>query len=149
MAEKGGQIMLVTPRATEKSYKLNADNVYVFDVPLSANKVEIAAAIEAQNKGVKVRDVRPMITKGKPKSVNRGKRARPTTAHRKDSKKAYVTVSEGKIEIAAFQEIDNQAKAEASKASQAAAAKDDGKRSQDSSKASTITRRRTGNRGDK
>jgi ribosomal protein L23 len=138
--------MLVTPRATEKSYKLSASNVYVFDVPLDANKAEVIAAIEAQNEGVKVGDVRLLIVKGKPKAVNRGKRARPTVTNRKNTKKAYVTVAEGKIEVAAFSEIDNQAQAveaEKIKADTSIAA------GAETKKASLLTRRRTGNRGDK
>jgi large subunit ribosomal protein L23 len=144
MVEKGGQIMLVTPRVSEKSYKLSADGqIYVFDVPLDANKAEIITAIEKQYAGVKVRDARMLITKGKRKAVNRGKRARPTTATRKDTKKAYVTISEGKIEIGAFQEVDNQAK-EAAKAESKKAVQ-----TSDTSKSATVTRRRTGVRGDK
>ncbi|HMQ09381.1 MAG TPA: 50S ribosomal protein L23 [Candidatus Nanoperiomorbaceae bacterium] len=91
--------MLITPRISEKSYKLSADNVYVFDVPMDANKAQVTAAVEAEYPEVTVGDVRLLVAKGKVKAVNRGKRARPTTASRKDTKKAYVTVSEGSIEI--------------------------------------------------
>jgi large subunit ribosomal protein L23 len=125
---------------------LAAGNVYVFDVPLNANKTEVITTIEKQYDGVKVRDARLMIVKGKAKTVNRGKRARPTTAHRKDTKKAYVTVLEGKIEIAAFSEIDNQvqaAESEKAKTDTKATANTEAK------KAGLITRRRTGRRGDK
>jgi large subunit ribosomal protein L23 len=137
--------MLITPRVSEKSYKLNADNVYVFDVPKSASKAEIIAEIEKQY-GVKVKDARMLVAKGKAKAVNRGKRARPTITHRKDTKKAYVRVLEGKIEIAAFQEVDNQAKA-----AEAEKAKADTKQTQDASakQAGLVTRRRTGRRGDR
>ncbi|MCL2280276.1 50S ribosomal protein L23 [Candidatus Saccharibacteria bacterium] len=138
--------MLITPRVSEKSYKLAADNVYVFDVPLDANKAEVTAIIETENKDVKVRDVRLVIAKGKPKSVNRGKRARPTTTTRKDTKKAYVTLSEGKIEISAFAEIENQANA--TEAEKAKVEKDE-KLNAKAEKASTVTRRRTGRRGDR
>jgi large subunit ribosomal protein L23 len=137
--------MLITPRVSEKSYKLNAEDVYVFDVPKDANKAEIIAEIEKQY-GVKVKDARMLIAKGKAKAVNRGKRARPTTAHRKDIKKAYVRVSEGKIEIAAFQEVDNQAKA-----AEAEKAKADVKQAENAGakSAGLVTRRRTGVRGNK
>jgi ribosomal protein L23 len=107
--------MLITPRTTEKSYAMAGNNVYVFDVPLNASKAEVIAEIEKQYEGVKIKDVRMLITKGKVKAVNRGKRSRPGKASRKDAKKAYVTVLEGKIEIAAFNEIENQAKADAEK----------------------------------
>jgi large subunit ribosomal protein L23 len=137
--------MLITPRVSEKSYKLNPSDVYVFDVPLTASKTEIIAEIEKQY-GVKVKDARMLIVKGKPKSVNRGKRSRPTTTHRQDAKKAYVRVSEGKIEIAAFQEVDNQAQA-----AEAEKVKDEAKASvnAETKKASLLTRRRTGRRGDR
>ena len=91
--------MLVTPRISEKSYKLSAGNIYVFDVPMSANKAELTAAIEAEYPDIKIADVRLLIAKGKAKAVNRGKRARPGITNRKDTKKAYVTVKEGSIEI--------------------------------------------------
>ena len=138
--------MLITPRVSEKSYKLSAENVYVFDVPVTANKAEVIAEIEKQYDGVKVRDARFLIAKGKVKAVNRGKRSRPTTASRKDTKKAYVTVAEGKIEVSAFSEIDNQVQAtEAEKAKVESKAN----ASAETKKASLLTRRRTGNRGDK
>ncbi|GHU06744.1 hypothetical protein FACS189431_0150 [Alphaproteobacteria bacterium] len=154
--------MLITPRVSEKSYKLSAENIYVFDVPLAANKAEVIAEIEKQFDGVKVRDARFLIVKGKAKAVNRGKRARPTTATRKDIKKAYVTVAEGKIEIAAFSEIDNQAKEQAA-AVTASVAKQSSKKEpgllrrsaprndeqDDNDKSATVTKRRTGRRGDK
>lgn len=91
--------MLITPRISEKSYKLSADNVYVFDVPMDANKAQVVAAVEAEYPDIKVGDIRLLVSKGKVKAVNRGKRARPITAARKDAKKAYVTVKEGSIEI--------------------------------------------------
>jgi ribosomal protein L23 len=49
------KLTIVTPRATEKAYRLiTAQNTYVFDVPANANKNEIKATVEAENKGVKV-----------------------------------------------------------------------------------------------
>ncbi len=91
--------MLITPRISEKSYKLSAGNVYVFDVPLTANKAEVTLAVKEEYPDVKVADVRLLVAKGKRKAVNRGKRSRPTTTTRKDTKKAYVTLSEGKIDV--------------------------------------------------
>ena len=45
--------ILVTPRATEKAYRLvTSQNTYVFDVPTSANKQQIVAAVEAQYENV-------------------------------------------------------------------------------------------------
>ncbi|MCL2451647.1 50S ribosomal protein L23 [Candidatus Saccharibacteria bacterium] len=140
--------MLITPRATEKSYKLNSSNIYVFDVPLTANKSQVTAAIEEQNAGVKVGDVRLLIIKGKPKNVNRGKRSRPGQTTRKNVKKAYVTLADGKIEVAAFTEIDNQV--QAAEAEQAKVeTKKNAKVDTEAKKAGLITRRRTGRRGDR
>ena len=48
---------------------------------------------------MKVDDVRLMVTKGKVKAVNLGKHNRPGSTTRQDTKKAYVTVSEGSIEV--------------------------------------------------
>jgi len=138
--------MLITPRATEKSYKLQADNIYVFDVPLDANKAQVIKAVEEQNEGVKVRDVRLMIVKGKPKAVNRGKRARPTTTNRKDTKKAYVTLSDGNIAIAAFDEINSQMQAAET---QQAQTETRATANTETKKAGLFTKRRTGSRGDK
>jgi large subunit ribosomal protein L23 len=98
--------MLLIPRVSEKSYKLASEKVYVFDVPMSANKAQVIAAVEEQYDGVKVRDARLLVAKGKAKAVNRGKRNRPGVTKRKDTKKAYVTVSEG--EIAVFTETEGE-----------------------------------------
>jgi ribosomal protein L23 len=141
--------MLITPKISEQSYKMAADNIYVFDVPLNANKAEVIATIEAENDGVKVRDARLLVVKGKAKSVNRGKRARPITTNRKDTKKAYVTVAEGKIEISAFTEIDNQMKAEASESTKEIKEVKKVSANAETKKAGLLTRRRTGKRGDK
>lgn len=91
--------MVITPRISEKSYGLSRQNIYVFDVPMSANKAEVAREIAREYPDIEVADIRLMITKGKVKSVNRGKRARPGLTKRSDTKKAYVTVSKGKIDV--------------------------------------------------
>jgi len=149
--------MLITPRVSEKSYKLAAGSVYVFDVPLGACKAEVVAELIKQYPDIKIADVRLMITKGKPKAVNRGKRSRPGTTTRKDTKKAYVTLREGKIEVAAFSEIENQAKADAAEAEEAKSdrnpsplsEKDGEGRPTSAKKAGLFAKRRTGRRGDK
>ena len=90
------QLVLVTPRATEKSYRLiTSQNTYIFDVPLSANKQQIAAAVEAQYDGTKVANVTTAVQSGKAIRYSRGKRRHPGTTHRHDSQKAYVRPSEG------------------------------------------------------
>lgn len=85
----------VIPRATEKAYTQSlATNTYVFNVPLTANKQEIAAAVEAQFE-VKVTGIKTLVQSGKAVRFSRGKNRYPGTTNRKDSKKAYVTLAEG------------------------------------------------------
>jgi large subunit ribosomal protein L23 len=85
----------VIPRATEKAYAQSlSDNVYVFNVPLTANKQEIAAAVEAQF-GVTVERIKTLVQSGKAVRFSRGKNRYPGTTKRKDSKKAYVTLAAG------------------------------------------------------
>lgn len=86
--------ILVTPVTTEKAYGLSAKNVYVFNVPLSANKNEIVAAVEAQY-DVKVNAVKTLVQSGKAVRFSRGKNRYPGTTTRSDSKKAYVTLAAG------------------------------------------------------
>ncbi len=84
----------VIPRATEKAYAQSQNNVYVFNVPLTANKQQIVAAVEAQFE-VKVERIKTLVQTGKAVRFSRGKRAQPGKTTRKDSKKAYVTLAEG------------------------------------------------------
>ena len=84
----------VIPRATEKAYAQSQNNVYIFTVPLTANKQEIAAAVEAQFE-VKVTNIKTLVQAGKAIKFSRGKNRYPGTTKRKDSKKAYVTLATG------------------------------------------------------
>ena len=60
------KLVLVTPRVSEKAYRLvTNENTYIFDVPMSANKNEIKAAVEAQFEGVKVAKVTTLVQSGK------------------------------------------------------------------------------------
>ena len=86
--------LLITPRATEKPYGLSAQNTYVFNVPLTANKQQIAAAV-AEQFDVTVKNVKVAVQAGKAVRYSRGKNRYPGTTTRKDSKKAYVTLAEG------------------------------------------------------
>lgn len=90
--------MIITPRQTERAFALSQDNMYVFDVPMNANKATVKAQIEADYPDVKVKSVRMVVSKGKVKAVNLGKRNRPGTTKRQDTKKAYVTLTSGKID---------------------------------------------------
>lgn len=84
----------IIPRATEKAYAQSQNNIYVFNVPLTANKQQISAAVEAQFE-VKVINIKTLVQSGKAVRYTGGKRSQPKTAHRKDAKKAYVTLADG------------------------------------------------------
>lgn len=85
--------VIIRPIISEHSYERMEDNVYTFEVAKSANKVEIAQAVEAIF-NVKVVKVNTLNVKAKPKRV------RFQTGTTRTWKKAMVTVAEGdSIEI--------------------------------------------------
>lgn len=86
--------ILITPRATEKAYAQSQENVYVFNVPMTANKQQITAAVEAQY-DVTVVNVKTLVQSGKAVRFSRGKNRYPGTTTRKDTKKAYVRLADG------------------------------------------------------
>lgn len=94
------------PRATEKAYAAQAQNTYMFYVPKSASKQEIAKRISEDFK-VTVIDVRTMVRKGKPTRFSRGKHAYPGTTNRQDKKVAYITVKAGD-KIPVFEEAEEE-----------------------------------------
>lgn len=105
-------LMTITPRATEKAYAQSQNNVYLFNVPLAANKQQIVAQIESQY-NVKVVNIKTLVQAGKAIRFNRGKRKNPGTTTRTDSKKAYVTLAEGdKIQVFAEPDSASSAKEE-------------------------------------
>jgi ribosomal protein L23 len=142
--------MLITPRISEKAYQSVAGSVYVFDVPLSASKAEVTKAVAAEYPDVKIGDVRLLVTKGKVKAVNRGKHARPGKTTQQDKKKAYVTLIEGSIAVAAFEQTDyaEQEHSEPAVETRATATREISA-GEETKKAGLFARRRTGNRGDK
>ena len=88
-------MIIVLPRATEKAYRLIQEkNTYIFDVPLNANKQQIAEAV-ADQFDVKVSAVKTLVQQGKSVRFSRGKNRYPGTTKRKDNKKAYVTLAKG------------------------------------------------------
>lgn len=104
--------VIVTPLATEKAYRLvTTQNTYVFKVPLLANKNEIVAAVEAQYEGTKVSSVKTVVQNGKSMRFSRGKNRFPGTTTRQNTKKAYVTLSEGKIKVFEQEEVKEDKKA--------------------------------------
>lgn len=96
--------ILVTPVTTEKAYGLSQKNVYVFNVPLSANKNEITDAVKAQY-GAEVKAIKTLVQQGKAVRFSRGKNRFPGTTKRTDSKKAYVTLAEGST-LAIFEQAE-------------------------------------------
>ncbi|MGK2896012.1 MAG: 50S ribosomal protein L23 [Candidatus Saccharimonadales bacterium] len=92
----------VIPRVSEKAYAQTQNNVYVFTVPVEANKNQIIEAVETQF-NVKVAKVKTLVQSGKAVRFSRGKNRYPGTTTRKDSKKAYVTLAEGST-IQVFEE---------------------------------------------
>lgn len=86
--------IIIKPLLTEKSTHLQASrNSYAFEVNLKASKDAIRAAIE-QLYSVKVKDVRTMVRKGKPR------RSRHTYTTTSPWKRALVTLHEdSKIEL--------------------------------------------------
>jgi ribosomal protein L23 len=86
--------MIITPRVSEKTYASSQNGTYVFNVPMTANKQQVIAAIKEQY-NVTATDVRTVVIKGKAVRASRGKRANPGVALRSKAKKVYVTLAQG------------------------------------------------------
>jgi len=84
--------VLLAPVISEKSYGLLDVDKYTFLVRPDANKTQIKIAVEKVF-GVKVRSVNTLNRQGKRKRTKAGYGKRP------DSKRAIVTLREGRIEI--------------------------------------------------
>jgi large subunit ribosomal protein L23 len=85
--------VLLRPLVTEKTTVLTAQDKYVFEVDIRANKNQIKEAVQVAF-NVRVTDVNTMVMKGKPKRFGRRVTTRP------DWKKAIVTLVSGdKIEM--------------------------------------------------
>ena len=84
--------ILLAPVISEKSYGLLDENKYTFVVAPGANKTQIKIAVERAF-GVKVADVNTLNRQGK------RKRTRAGFGQRASSKRAIVTLREGRIEI--------------------------------------------------
>ena len=87
-------MLTLIPRVSEKAYAQHQDGTYVFNVPMSANKAGVIAALKEQF-DVTAKDVRFVIQNGKPVRASRGKRAQPAKVVRTKKKKAYVSLQEG------------------------------------------------------
>lgn len=112
--------LILKPRMSEKTYALSqSNNVFVFDVPTSVNKLQIADAVKAQF-DVTVNSVRIIVSKGKKaRSIRIGGARKAVMGKRVDVKKAYVTLKEGDS-IPVFAALDEQAAKEAKDAEKAA-----------------------------
>ncbi len=88
----------LVPRISEKAINLAEKGTYVFEVPVSTNKIEVTKSVE-QAFNVSVTAVNMMIIKGKQVSKRYGKNA----GKRSDLKKALVTLKKGQ-KIALFEE---------------------------------------------
>ena len=80
--------VIVSPAITEKSTLASENNQVVFNVPGTATKPAIKAAVEALF-GVKVKAVNTLVRKGKVK------RFKGRVGRQSDQKKAIVTLVEG------------------------------------------------------
>jgi large subunit ribosomal protein L23 len=102
--------MLLKPRMSEKSYGMShTENTFAFDVPMTANKIEVKRAVEAQF-SVSVAEVRMLINKGKTaRSIRIGGTRKNVSGKRPDVKKAYVKLVAGDS-IPIFAKIDEETK---------------------------------------
>lgn len=96
------------PRATEKAYVAQTKNDYIFFVPKTASKQEIAKQISEAFK-VTVIDVRTTVRKGKQTKYSKGKHAYPGITYRRDHKVAYITLKDGD-KIPVFEEVKEEVK---------------------------------------
>lgn len=92
----------VIPRVSEKTFAQAQAGMYVFTVPATANKQQIADAI-AQQFSVDVVDVNTIVAKGKVKKAYRRGNGAPVIGTRRTVKKAYVRLAEGQ-KIPVFEE---------------------------------------------
>ena len=94
--EKVAQDIIIKPIITEHSMDCLSQGKYTFKVLKSANKVEIAKAVEQLFKGVKVAKVNTISVRGRKKRMGRNE------GYTSDWKKAIVTLKEGSKTIEFF-----------------------------------------------
>lgn len=95
--------ILVRPLVTEKLTELMENGHFSFQVQQSANKIEIRNALEKRYPGVKIKEVRTMIVRGKRRSqqTRRGR----VEGRRASIKKAIVTLMPDSEQIDFFEEV--------------------------------------------
>lgn len=117
--------LTLKPRMSEKTYASSvATNTFVFVVPKSTNKIEVADAV-AEQFAVTVTNVRTVVVKGKKaRSIRLGKYRKNVMGKRPDYKKAFVTLKDGdSIPVFAAVEEANAAEAKAAEKAEKSAAK--------------------------
>lgn len=97
------ETILIRPLVTEKLTERMEHGHYAFQVPQEVNKIEIRKAVEKRYPGVKIKEVRTMIVRGKRRTqmTRRGK----VEGRRSTYKKAIVTLMPGSDQIDFFEEI--------------------------------------------
>ncbi|MBW3538403.1 50S ribosomal protein L23 [Candidatus Parcubacteria bacterium] len=80
--------LILSPRISEKAIALAEQGTYVFEVPKSANKIEVTKAVETAFK-VQVASVNMLVAKGKLKRFKR------VLGRQRDVKKAMVKLAKG------------------------------------------------------
>ena len=113
--------IIIKPKLSEKSYALSQKGVYVFDVPVNANKHLVAAAVSSQF-DVKVKDVNVLNHKGKAKRTIRGNGRKLYRGVETNKRRAYVLLEKGQslpIFQAVEEEIAQEEKTQATLAKQA------------------------------
>jgi large subunit ribosomal protein L23 len=95
--------VLIRPLVTEKLTELMERGHYAFQVRMSANKVEVRKALEERYPGVRIKEVRTMIVRGKRRSqlTRRGRMEGRTATY----KKAIVTLHPESELIDFFEEV--------------------------------------------
>ena len=96
---KLAQDIVVKPIITERSMALIAEGKYTFEVLKSANKIEIASAIETLFPGTKVAAVNTMNVSGKTKRMGRN------VGTTRSWKKAVVTIKADSKKIEFFESM--------------------------------------------
>lgn len=95
--------ILIRPLVTEKLTGLMEDRHYAFVVDRKANKVEIRKAVEERYPGVRIKEVRTMIVRGKRRRqfTKRGVMSGRTAGY----KKALVTLLPDSEQIDFFENV--------------------------------------------
>ena len=95
--------VLIRPLVTEKMSALMEDGHYAFVVEKDANKIEIREAIQARYPGIKIKEVRTMVVRGKRRRqfTRRGLVEGRVASY----KKAIVTLMPDSEQIDFFEEV--------------------------------------------